>query len=171
MNSDSHIDAIPGLPRELADLDAELALFTAAERSSFAPELEAELGRVWREGPSRLGGLARARRVVVAAVVALILTGMAVPPARASLITGFNRLFEAFQEAPIERAVAAAPILPVVESPQGVEASPPSPPEASRSSPRPSSRRRCLAAWSSAPWTSSSRASSERRTPRRYSRT
>ena len=130
MNSDSHIDAVPGLPRELADLDAELALFSAAERSSFAPELEAELGRVWREGPRRLGGLARARRAVGAAVVALILTGMAVPPARASLITGFNRLFEAFQEAPIERVSAEPPVRPVVESPQPLESALPSPPEA-----------------------------------------
>ena len=129
MKSDSHIDAIPGLPPELADLDAELALFSAAERSSFAPELEAELGREWRTGPHRLAGLARARRAVSAAVVALILTGMAVPPARASLITGFSRLIEAFQEPAVARAVAETATVPIIEAPQGLELSPPLPPE------------------------------------------
>jgi protein TonB len=130
MNPDSHLDAVPRLPPELADLDAELALFTATERSSFAPELEAELGRVWRRGPRRLAGLARARRAVAAAVVGLLLTGMAVPPARASLITGFGKLIEAFQEPAIEPALAQAPTRPIVDSPRGAEPALPSPPEA-----------------------------------------
>lgn len=114
-------DTVLELPPELVDLDAELALFSAAERSSFAPELEAELRSEWNRGPRRRSGLARARRAVGATAAALILTGMAVPPARASLITGLNRLFDALQEPAAPRPAVPLPQDPALEVPAGIE--------------------------------------------------
>ncbi len=97
MNPKPDLDTLPGLSPELAELDAELARFTAEERPSFAPELAAELEREWLRGPLRIGTGRLARRVVAAAVVTLVLAGSAVPPARASLATGLQRLLDSFQ--------------------------------------------------------------------------
>ena len=79
------------MPDELRSLDAELSSIRYEERSSFGPELEAELSREW----DRLGSRRRTsvRPFAAAAVVALLLATAGVPSARASLV----RLIGVFQ--------------------------------------------------------------------------
>lgn len=86
-----------GLPPELAELDAELLRFGAAERPSFAPELESELAEVWEAGPRRAPGRLR-RRLAAATIAGLLVVGAAVPPARASLTDGIESLLDAFRD-------------------------------------------------------------------------
>ncbi|MBT8335995.1 MAG: hypothetical protein KJO11_05285, partial [Gemmatimonadetes bacterium] len=112
MKPDSELEPLTGLPPELADLDAELARFQAEERSSFAPELEAELAHEWIRGPRWSLG-ERARRAAAAAVIGLTLTGLAVPPARASIVDGLQRLIGALQDAEEQGATPAEPAVPV----------------------------------------------------------
>ncbi len=84
MTIDPYGDGL-ALPDELRSLDAELSSIRYEERPSFAPELEAELVREWhrlRRRPPRATAL---RKVAVVAAVALGVTAMAVPSARASL--------------------------------------------------------------------------------------
>ncbi len=123
-----HDDAFE-LPPELVELDAELSMFSAAERSSFAPELEAELQSAWTRGPGRSSRFVRARRAVVATAAALVLTGMAVPPARASLITGLNRLIDAFQEPQVARPTVDLPEAPALDPPAGRDMAIQAPPD------------------------------------------
>ena len=73
----------PELPPELAELDAELASIQIHERSSFAPELKAELERAWAR--PRLGRGHRVGQAMAAAIAALMFGGLLVPQARASL--------------------------------------------------------------------------------------
>lgn len=115
-NDDFDLEPLEDLPPELAALDRELADVRIAERPSFAPELEAELIRVWEEGPLPLRtGLPgpMARRVLVAGIGALLFVGLAVPPARASLV----RLLGALQVVQVETETASA-------IPDGVGAAP-----------------------------------------------
>lgn len=130
MNQPSHPEPLSGLPPDLAELDAELAQFSAAERPSFAPELEAELEARWIRGPGRPGG-AFVRRLAAASVVSLTLTGLAVPPARASLVDGFQRLLDAFQapapvmaDIPVMVPQGAAEVVPTTTLP-AVQVPPP----------------------------------------------
>lgn len=86
------------LPPELVELDAELASIRYEERPSFGPELKAELAREWERmeqggAPSAWewpGWVYRrrgsARTLFAASLAALLLAGLAVPSARASLI-------------------------------------------------------------------------------------
>lgn len=86
------------LPPELAELDRELRDIRLEERESFAPELEAELERAWRERPRdeprpRSG---RRRMLAAAAVGVIALVTLSVPPARASLATLSRQALETF---------------------------------------------------------------------------
>ncbi|MEK9501085.1 TonB family protein [Gemmatimonadota bacterium DH-20] len=96
-SSSSSPSPLPGLPPDLAELDAELSRFGAAERPSFAPELESELEEAWVAGPPRTPGRLR-RRLVAATITGLLVVGAAVPPARASLADGLDRLLDAFRD-------------------------------------------------------------------------
>ena len=110
------LDPVPGLPPELAALDAELASLRMAERPSFAPELEGELRReALRPRPPRRG---TARPALAAAVVALLLVGVTVPPARASLVragTSLVRLLEPPAPDPAPSAEPATTAEPAAE--------------------------------------------------------
>jgi TonB family protein len=75
------------LPADLQDLDRELSAIRVEERSSFGPELEAELTRAWRARQAgRLEGPRPWARVLLAAGLAgLMIASLAVPSARASV--------------------------------------------------------------------------------------
>ena len=75
------------LPPELRDLDRELSAIRIEERESFGPELEGELLRVWRIAPSEGGRLSGTwkRTLIAACAACLMIGGMAVPAARASV--------------------------------------------------------------------------------------
>ncbi|HSW29993.1 MAG TPA: TonB family protein [Longimicrobiales bacterium] len=119
------------LPRELAELDAELLSIGHEERPSFAPELEAELAREW----SALQGRRYwpVRELMAAAAAGLLLAGLGVPSARAALVRFVGSLGTWAGEAP--EAQAPAPVSgPSVTFPaeRGTEAgllSAPQPPE------------------------------------------
>lgn len=98
MNENMNLDPLEGLPPELAELDRELAAIHMAERSSFAPELESELGRQWLTRDRWSRGPSLARAAMAASVAALLFAGLAVPPARASLVTRIQQILEVFQE-------------------------------------------------------------------------
>jgi TonB family protein len=76
------------LAADLAGLDRDLRALSIEERSSFEPELRAELAaeyaRMQSAGPSRSGGVRRGL-LAAAAVVVLMVGAWLVPPARASL--------------------------------------------------------------------------------------
>jgi protein TonB len=103
------LDPLPDLPDELAELDRELAGIRVAERPSFGPELEAELARDWFERPRWAVGSGGVRVALAASVTALVFTGLVVPPARASLVTGLQRLLDVFQEPEAADVVAYEP--------------------------------------------------------------
>ncbi len=111
MMDDTNLDPIPGLPPDLAELDQELRELEMAERPSFAPELQAELEAEWARRRSRppSGWL---RHAAAAAAVTISVLGLSVPPARASLVDGLQRVLE----------VLAEPQGVVVELPEADEA-------------------------------------------------
>lgn len=100
MMSDDSLDPLDELPDDLAKLDAELRDLTLPERASFGPELEAELRRAWHGDAHRAApvGTGVARRALAASLAALLLTGLTVPPARASLISGLELLLKSLRE-------------------------------------------------------------------------
>jgi protein TonB len=97
MSRESDIPSTTGLPPELVELDRELSDLVLDERPSFGPELRNELARDWnlpRRPPVSTGW----RRNALAASVALLaFAGLLVPPARASLVQGVQRIFETFR--------------------------------------------------------------------------
>ncbi len=95
------------LPRELAELDAELSSIRYEERPSFAPELEAELAREW----SALQGRRYwpVRELMAAVVAGLLLVGLGVPSARAALVRFAGVLGGLVREAPEAPATVTAP--------------------------------------------------------------
>lgn len=111
MNERPDIAPLDGLPPELAELDRELAGLTMAERPSFGPELEAELGREWLSRARWRSGRGMWRGAVAASVAAVVFAAMAVPPARASLVTRLQQILEVFQE------VEAAAVRPELRRP------------------------------------------------------
>lgn len=129
MNEDQNLDPLPDLPPELAELDRELEDLRITERSSFGPELEAELEQTWIEGPPRLRGssppgraVPGVRGAVAAAVVALFFAGLAVPTARASL-GEWSRHSLRFLGVMGEEPLAERPTAEVSEGTVGVAAS------------------------------------------------
>ena len=83
--SDAEFSA--GLPPELQELDGELSALLIEERPSFGPELEGELIREWsRASFVGSGSSFPWKRTLLAACMAcLMIGGMAVPAARASV--------------------------------------------------------------------------------------
>jgi TonB family protein len=74
------------LPPELRELDRELSALGIEERPSFAPELEGELIRAWREkaGASRRG-ISWRRTLLAACLGGIMVAGVAVPSARGAV--------------------------------------------------------------------------------------
>lgn len=117
------------LPTELRALDEALTSVRFEERSSFGPELRAELEAAADAEPSprpssgagHRGPALTGRTLVAAGLAALLLAGVAVPQARASLVL----IFEALKPAPpaaVEPpagppAPVTVPELPVMPSP------------------------------------------------------
>ncbi len=97
-----------GLPPDLAELDAELSSIRYEERPSFGPELRAELGREWVEERSGSPG-AHGRHLLAAGVAGLLMIGLGVPSARASLARWVQSLRE--EPAVAERPVPPSPLL------------------------------------------------------------
>jgi protein TonB len=133
----SDADFSAALPPELRELDRELSAIRIEERPSFGPELEGELLREWQAGPveekrSSWPGL----RILAAACMAFIMvTGLSVPAARAS-VARFVRtvLHEAapalFDEAPEPELPRITVVEPAEEAPSSdatarTEVSPP----------------------------------------------
>lgn len=85
---------LDGLPPELAELDRELAALELDERPSFGPELRNELARKWPGVRHRRGHGLR-RYAAAAAVAGVALAAVLVPPVRAALSDGVQRLVEA----------------------------------------------------------------------------
>ena len=83
----SDADFSAGLPLELQELDRELEALRIQERQSFGPELENELIREWQKAPFAGAHASHVwRRTLLAACLAcLMIGGMAVPAARASV--------------------------------------------------------------------------------------
>ncbi len=83
----SDADFSAALPPELRELDRELSAIRIEERPSFGPELEGELLREWQRAPAMGERTLRpGMRVVMAACLAcLMVAGLAVPSARASV--------------------------------------------------------------------------------------
>jgi len=75
------------LPADLQELDRELSAIRVEERPSFAPELEAELARAWeaRQKASSERSTPWVRMLLAAGLAGLMVTGLAVPAARASV--------------------------------------------------------------------------------------
>src|SRR5687768_7834943 len=98
------------LPPELAALDAELSAIKIEERASFAPELEAELRRAHAR-PVVIPMPSLRRRITIAACIAAGIAGIAVPPARASLVALMERIQGALPATMEASAPAPAPVL------------------------------------------------------------
>lgn len=83
----SEAEFAAGLPPELQELDRELSALRIQERQSFGPELEGELIREWRKAPFRDHHRTRpwVRALLAACLACLMIGGMAVPAARASM--------------------------------------------------------------------------------------
>lgn len=111
------LEPLEDLPSELAELDAELAGLLLEERPSFAPELRNELAREWSRPRGRVGGRRWVRQVAAACLGAVAAVGLAVPPARASLADGIERILGSLRgpEAPIPEEVVV--VLPRGEAP------------------------------------------------------
>jgi protein TonB len=103
------------LPDDLRALDEELSSIRYEERPSFGPELQAELARAWTTGPPT--AVAVRPYLAAAALAGLLLAGVAVPSARASLVR-ILRVFDDVEpvEAPIRAAEVAAVPAPVEEA-------------------------------------------------------
>ncbi len=72
------------LPEDLRALDAELSSIRYEERSSFGPELHAELAREWRAVGTRTHW--PVRQLMAAGIAGLVMVGLGVPSARAALV-------------------------------------------------------------------------------------
>jgi TonB family protein len=75
------------LPEDLRALDEELSGIRIEERASFAPELEGELVRAWKEGPEAGAGPRRkwVQLLLAAGLAGIMITGISVPSARAAV--------------------------------------------------------------------------------------
>lgn len=97
-------DELP-LPPELAALDRELRSISYEERPSFGPELEAELEAEWEEVRHERPPRVPARSLMAAGVAGLLMVGLGVPSARASLA----RLVEALDRPAVTGEVVPTP--------------------------------------------------------------
>jgi TonB family protein len=94
MSIKHHPDPLEDLPPELAELDQELSQLVLDERPSFGPELRNELAREWTRPSAQARSGVWMRPALAASVALLAFTGLVVPPARASLVEGVQRIFE-----------------------------------------------------------------------------
>jgi len=110
----SDADFVAALPPELQELDRELSALRIEERQSFGPELEGELIREWSQAPFRGSGLPSAwkRNLLAACLACLMMAGMAVPAARASVARLVRSVLE--ETAPSLFAPAPEPELPEI---------------------------------------------------------
>lgn len=110
--SDAEFSA--GLPPELQEFDRELSALRIEERPSFGPELEGELIREWRRAPLVRGnGIWAWKRTLMAACLACVMIGgMAVPAARASVARLVRTVLE--EAAPVLFSPAQEPQLPEI---------------------------------------------------------
>ncbi len=100
------------LPADLQALDRELSGIRIEERPSFAPELEAELARVWRDRSNSRPPASRpwVRTLLAAGFAGIMIAGVSVPAARAAVIQlvrsvaqeAFPSLFSAEAEAELQ---------------------------------------------------------------------
>jgi TonB family protein len=107
-------DFTAALPPELRELDRELSALRIEERESFGPELEGELLREWRRAPhegTRFSGTWK-RTLLAACMACLMIGGMAVPAARASVARLVRNVLE--EAAPRLFAPAPEPRLPEI---------------------------------------------------------
>lgn len=127
----SDADFSASLPPELQKLDRELAAIRIQERQSFGPELEAELIREWEKAPFPKVRSPHAwqRTLLAACLSCLMIGGMAVPAARASVARLVRTVLE--EAAPALFSPAPEPQLPAirVDEPEGARV--PSEPSAS----------------------------------------
>ena len=123
--SDAEFSA--GLPPELQELDRELSALRIEERPSFAPELEGELIREWKGAPFKAArGFSSWKRNLLAACLAfLMMGGMAVPAARASVARLVRTVLE--EAAPALFMRAPEPQLPEIRVVEPEAASIPEP--------------------------------------------
>ena len=121
--SDADISA--ALPPELRELDRELSAIRIEERPSFGPELEGELLAEWQRAPtnSRRTFWPGRRALLAACMACLMVAGLAVPSARASVARLVRTVLE--EAAPSLFTVAPEPELPgiVVAEPSDVSPS------------------------------------------------
>jgi len=110
----SDADFTASLPPELQELDRELSALRIQERQSFGPELEGELIRELRKAPfqpSRRSG-PWVRTLLAACLACLMIGGMAVPAARASVARIVRSVLE--EAAPSLFTPEAEPELPPI---------------------------------------------------------
>jgi TonB family protein len=133
----SDADLSAALPPELRELDRELSAIRIEERPSFGPELEGELLREWQAGPQpEKRSFWPGMRILAAACMAfLMVAGLSVPAARASVVRFVRTVLEEaapslLQEAPEQelpgiRVVEPAEVAPSSEATARAEVSPP----------------------------------------------
>lgn len=94
--SKSNADFAASLPPELQELDRELSALFIEERQSFGPELEGELIRQLEAAPParRTTPSAWKRTLMAACLACLMIGGMVVPAARASVARLFRSVME-----------------------------------------------------------------------------
>lgn len=128
MSSKHELEPLNGLPPELAELDQELSELFLDERPSFGPELRNQLASAHAARPPRKPRGAWVRYAAAAAVAGVLVAGVAVPPARASLVGGLQSLVERLRSAP-EPIVMAEPVVRAAPAQPPVEPSEPAPAE------------------------------------------
>jgi TonB family protein len=114
--SRNSIEPLGGLPPELAELDTELAGILLDERPSFGPELRNELAREWAR-PRPLRRLGWMRHAAAACLAALAGVAVAVPPARASLAGGIDRILDSLRGEAVATEEEVVVDLPAGEAP------------------------------------------------------
>lgn len=123
MSGKHELEPLPGLAPELAELEEELSGLFLDERPSFGPELRNQLARVHADSPAPRRRPGWIRYAAAAGLAGVLVAGVAVPPARASLAEGLQSLVDRLRPAsePVVMApvvVRSAPEPPVVD-PQG----------------------------------------------------
>lgn len=117
MSRKNHLEPLNDLPPELAELDQELSELFLEERPSFGPELRNQLARAHAapRPPARYGWV---RYAAAAALAGVMVAGVAVPPARASLIEGIQALVDRFGSTPEPEVVFPTQVTVAPEQPQ-----------------------------------------------------
>lgn len=140
MSIHPNLEPLEGLPAELAELDQELSHISPEERPSFGPELRNELAREWAR-PTAPRSNPWIRHALAACLAGVAVVGISVPPARASIVQGVQRIFDSFRgeetgqvagieveisdrAPPMDEELAAAPVDPPREPVLGTPSGP-----------------------------------------------